>query len=93
MYARKYKVILVEKQQQKSTVIPTHKIIHPCLDIIVVKCIHNIPRIVCNRNQSCHGLQRCPICLIESDHGYIIDEIVHRDKIEYEININAEYEK
>ena len=55
---------------------------------MAVKHVHDIPRIICNRNQTKQNLQRHPVCLTDSDHEYILEEIEYRYKIEYEPNIN-----
>ena len=47
---------------------------------MVVKDVHNIPRKVCNRTQAKQYLKRYHICLTDSDHDYIIDKILHREK-------------
>ena len=74
-------------------ILSTRNILHPCIDVMVVKDVHNNPRSVCNRNQAKKYLQRHHICLTYSDRDYIIDEIGCRDKIEYEINISIKYDE
>ena len=37
-----------------------------------------------NRNQACKDINRHNICLTDSDHDFILDEIRHRDTIEYQ---------
>ena len=59
---------------------------HPCLNVVSVKYVHDIPKIVCNRNNSKQALQKHPICLTDCDNDYILGEIEHRDKIDLEIN-------
>ena len=49
---------------------------HTCLDVIPMKDVHDITRGVFNRHQSLKSLKRNNICLTDSDHDYIIDEIV-----------------
>ena len=39
-----------QKQQQNIIIVSTHTIAHPCLDVMVVKYVHDIPISVCNRN-------------------------------------------
>ena len=56
---------------------------------MVMKDVNNIPRSFSNINQSRQDLQRHHICLTDSDDDDIIDEIVRREKIEYEINIKV----
>ena len=56
-------------------------ILHPYIDVMVVKDVQGIHRLICNINQERHDLQRHPICLTDSYHDYILDEILRRDKI------------
>ena len=79
-----------QKQQQQVIFVPTHTIVDPYLDVIVVKGVHGIPRSVCNRNQAVQDLQRHPICLTDSYHDSIIDWILHREKTQYERNMSVE---
>ena len=58
-----------------------------------MKDAHDIPIRVFNKNQEQKTLQIHHICLIDSDHDYIIDKTVCIDKIESEININVEHDK
>ena len=52
-----------------------------------VKYFHEIPISVCNGNKAKQALQRHTIFLTDYYHGYILEEIELRDKIEYERNI------
>ena len=80
-----------EKKLQKQVIVfPTHTIVHPCLYIFAVKHVHDIPISVSNRNKKIQALKIYPTFLTDSYHDYIIDEILHRDKIEFETNISAE---
>ena len=79
-----------EKQQQQVIIVPTCNILNPCLNVIVIKYIHDMPRSVCNINQPKQDLQRHHKWLNDSDNNYIIDEIGRRDKIEYKRNIRVE---
>ena len=56
-----------QKQKQKGIIVPTRTIVYPCLDVMVVKYFHGIPRSFCSRNKSIQALQRHPICFIDSD--------------------------
>ena len=59
------------KQQQQVIIIPTRTIVHPCLDVLEVKYVHDIAISVNNRNQAKQDLQRHPIFWTEDDHNYI----------------------
>ena len=56
---------------------------------MAVKYVHDILRIVWNRNQAKQDLQRHHICLTYYDHHCILEEIGRRDKIEYKRNIKG----
>ena len=72
--------------------IPTCTVVHTCLDVVIVKYVHNIPGCICNRYQVHPDLQRDSIYFIDSDYGYIIYEILCRDKIEHKRDIKVEYD-
>ena len=57
-----------QTQKQNIIVFPTCTIINPCLEIIVVKYFQDIPKSVCNINQSQQDLKISPICITDSDH-------------------------
>ena len=59
---------------------------YPCIDVVVIKYVHDIPISIWNRNHAKQALQKLPICLTDPDYDYILGEIEHRDKIELEIN-------
>ena len=46
---------------------------HPYLDGVAVKDVHDIPKIICNRNHSKPNLQKHPIFLNDSYYDYIIE--------------------
>ena len=68
------------KKQQQVIIFPKLTIVHTCLDVGVVKDIRDIPKNICNRNNKKQDLRKHPICLTESDHDYILEEIEHREK-------------
>ena len=57
-----------QTQQQNNILVPTRTILHPCLDIMVVTEVKEIPNSLCNRNQAHKSIQRHSICLTDSDH-------------------------
>ena len=68
-------MLLGVKQQQQTINVPTRTIVHPCYDVILLKCVQDITIGVWNINQSFQALQRHLICLTDSEHGYILDKI------------------
>ena len=80
----------VQNRQQQVTVVPTCTILHLCLDVFLVKDVHDIPRCVLNINKEIRDLQIHTIYITDYDHDYSIYLIGHRDRIEYEMVISAE---
>ena len=64
-----------QKHQQKVIIFPTCNIVHPCIDVVALKYVQDIPICVCNRNQAKKDLHRYLFFLIDSDHNYRPDEI------------------
>ena len=60
---------------------------------MAVKYVHDIPKHVCSWKQSKQDLQRHHVCLTDYNHYYILEEIEHRDKIDYNRNISVEEDK
>ena len=79
-----------QSQDQKSITVPTCTIVHPCLDIMEVTDTKQIPKGVCNINQSRKALQRNPIHITESDFDFILYIIKRRDTSKYEIYITVD---
>ena len=69
---------------QQTIVIQSLTIIHPRLDVVGIIYFQDIPKNVCNRIQAKKSIQRHPIFLMDADYDYILDEIEHQDKIEFE---------
>ena len=59
--------------------VPTLTIIHPCLDVITIIYVQDIPKNVCNGIQSKQDIQRHPIIMTDSDYENILDEIEIRE--------------
>ena len=71
MYARKYQLILVEINLQQLIIAPTQTIVNPCHDIVAVK----IPKSIFNRNHAKQDLIKHTLCLTDSGHEYILEQI------------------
>ena len=76
-----------QKKYQQFIIIPTKTIVHTCLDVVSVQYVHGIPRSIRNRNQAKQYLQRHHLRLTDSYPDYILEEVEHRYKIEYKLNI------
>ena len=92
MYARKEKLLLRGEKSSTVNSCPTHNIVNTCLDVFVVKYVHDITISAFNINQTRKDLQRHLICLTDYNNDYILDGIEGRDKIEYKINVIVEDE-
>ena len=58
-----------EKQSlQQNIMVPTRTILHPCIDVVRIKYVHDIPKTVCNRIQSKKSIQRHPIFMKYADY-------------------------
>ena len=68
---------------------PTRKILHPKLEVNAVTDFHEITKSVCTRTQAKKDISRQLIYLTDSDHDYILEEIIRQDKIEFEIYVEV----
>ena len=68
---------------------PTCTIIHPRLEVNVIKYFHDIPKIVCNRTQAKKFIPRQTICLTDSDYDYIFEEIGCRKFFDFERDVQV----
>ena len=57
--------------------------------VMLVIDVKQTPNIECNRNQAHKYLQRHTICLTDSDHDFILDEIKYGENIEYERDMSV----
>ena len=58
--------------------------IDPCLDVVVITDVQDIPKTVCNRIQAKKIIQRHHIFMIDYDYDYILNETERWEKIEFE---------
>ena len=63
-------------------IISTHTILHPCIDVSIIKYIDNTPRSIYEIIIHLQATQRHPVCIYDVYHDYIFDEIMRRDYIE-----------
>ena len=62
-----------QKNHQQVIIFPTRTIAHPFLDVVAVKYVHDIPKIVCNSKNAKQAVQKHPICLTDSDRDCILE--------------------
>ena len=77
--------------QPKHNVItvPTRTILHPKLEVNAITYFHAIPTSVCSRTQTKKDISRQPIFLTDADYDYILEGIGHRDRIEFEREVDV----
>ena len=70
------------KQQplQNTIIVSTRTKLYPCLDVIIIRYVQDIPKNVGNIIQPKKAIQRHPICMTGADYDYILDEIDLREK-------------
>ena len=64
-------------------------IINPCLDVVEITDVHDIPKKNCNRIQATKSIQRHPICLIDAEYDYLLDEKECKDKIYFKSTVSV----
>ena len=77
-------------QQPKHHVIklPTCTIPHPQLEVDAITDFHAIPTSICSITQAQKSISRRPVYLTDADYDYILEDIVRRDKLEFEIEVD-----
>ena len=77
------------KQQplQQTIIAPTLTIIHPCLDVIIIRYVQDIPKNIFSRNQAKKSIQIHPIIMTDADYDYILNEIERREKNEFKRDV------
>ena len=73
------------KQQplQQTIIVPTRTILHPRLDVIIIRYIQDIPKKLCSRNEAKKSIQRHPIIMTDTDYDYVMDEIERHEKLSF----------
>ena len=69
-----------KKPMQHTIIVPTRTILHPRLDVIVIRYVQGIHKNVCNRIQAEKYIQRHHIFMTDTDYDYILDEIERHGK-------------
>ena len=80
--------------QQHVITVPTLTILRWRLQVNAIIYFHDIAKHVSNRKQAKKAISRHPICLPDSSYDSILEEIGHRYKIEFEIDVevHSDYE-
>ena len=79
------------KQQplQHTIIVPTRTIIHPRIEVIIIRYVQDIPKKLCGSNETKTAIQRNPIIMTDADYDYILDEIECLEKNEFERNVSV----
>ena len=56
---------------QKNIIVPTLTTLHPCLDVITIRYVQDIPKNTCSRIKAKEATQRHPITMNDDDDNYI----------------------
>ena len=78
---------MVTELKEQIYILSTRAIVHPCLDVIVIKDVESVSRGICNNKQALHTLQIQPIFITSLYNSYILYEILHHDHIKYKRQI------
>ena len=67
----------MRKQQtfQHNVIVPTRKIIHPRLEVIIIRYVQYICKKRFGRREAKKVIQRYPVIVTDADYDYIMDEI------------------
>ena len=73
------------KQQplRQTIIVTTRKILHPRLNVIIIRYVQDVPKNVCNRIQAKKSIQRHPIVITDADYDYILDGIERHEKMSF----------
>ena len=66
---------------QQTIIVPTRTIIHPRLDVVIIRYFQDIPKNVCNSIQAKKVIQIHTICMTDANYEYIVDKIERREKL------------
>ena len=86
--AIKHQLVLKTTTTSTDHYSPNTQILHPRLEIIIIRYVQGIPKKLCSRNEAKKAIQRHPIIMTDADYDYILDEIERREKIEFERNVS-----
>ena len=69
--------------------VPTCTILHPRLEVIIIRYVQDIPEKFCIRNEAKKEIQRHPIIVTDADYDYILDGIERNEKMKFERNVSV----
>ena len=64
-----------QRPLQQTIIVPTRTILHPRLDVIIIRYVQNIPKKLCIRNEAKKEIQIHLIIITDGDYDCILDEI------------------
>ena len=62
---------------QRNTIVTSCTIPHPCIDVVIITYVQEIPKTGCNMIQANKSIQIHHIFMTDSNYDYIFYEIVH----------------
>ena len=80
---------LEQQSLQQTIIVKTRTIMYPCLDVVVITDVEDIPKNDCNRIQAKKIIQGHPICITDTGYDHILDEIKRRYKIDLKKTISG----
>ena len=61
--------------------VPTRTILHPRLEVIIIRYLQDINKKLCGKSEAKKSIQRHPIIVTDADYDYIMDEIESRERL------------
>ena len=93
VHARKHQLVFIKNSLQQTIIVPTRTVLHPSIDVIIIRYVQDTPNNLCNRIQEQKSIQRHPIIITDSNSDYILDEIEPCEKTEFERNVGGNSDK
>ena len=70
-----------QKPIQQTIIPPTRTILHPRLDVIIIRYVQDILKKICSMNEAKKEIQRHTNIMTDADYDYIWDEIERGEKL------------
>ena len=67
-----------QQSLQQAIIVPTCTILHPRLNVVIIRCVQDIPNNFCDRPQAITPIQVHTIFMIDDEYDYIYDLIERR---------------
>ena len=82
------------KQQslQQIIILPTHTIIHPHLDVNIIRYVQDIGKKLFGRSKAKKAIQRHPIIVTDAYYDYMMTLSVMKNEFESNLSVNIDEE-